>query len=295
VCIIIIRFDVWLGNSRGNVYCQKNIHFDNTTQEFWNFSWSEMASYDIPAKIDYILALSSYSTLSYIGHSEGSLIGFTSFSSNSTIAAKVNLFIALAPIVYLTNVGDIVKIAADIPPILLKAVFGTMSFLPPWSEGTAIINDVCTNDPLVCESTICAVIGCELGNLNKTMLPVYFSHFPAGTAVQNLLHYQQSVNTSVYQQYDYGSSNANQQHYNQTTPPTYSLSTLYVPTALFSGSHDKLSDPTDVDTIVNDMPKAPYYQEQIRGYGHLDFIWGSDAHRKLYPSIVSLLQEITSF
>lgn len=43
------------------------------------------------------------------------------------------------------------------------------------------------------------------------------------------------------------------------------------------------------------MPVAPVYQEEIRGYGHADFIWGQDAHRKLYPTVLSLLQQYNDF
>lgn len=54
------RFDVWLGNTRGNLYCLQNTQFSNTTQEFWNFSWDEIAQYDVPAKISYILKQTGY-------------------------------------------------------------------------------------------------------------------------------------------------------------------------------------------------------------------------------------------
>jgi len=283
-------FDVWLGNTRGNEYCLKNVNYSNTTQEFWNFSWDEIAAYDVPAKISYILEQTKQSQLSYIGHSEGTLIGFTEFSSNNATASQVNLFIALAPVVYLTNVGELIKLSAKLPPALIKDIFGTMSFLEPWSEISEEIASVCANDTLICETGLCAIAGCELGNMNSSMLPVYFSHYPAGSSIQNLLHYQQSVLNPVYQKYDYGTASANQQHYGQSTPPQYSLSTLYTPTALFSGSHDKFADPTDVQTLISQMPVDPYYQEEIRGYGHADFIWGKDAHRKLYPKVVSLLQ-----
>lgn len=62
-----------------------------------------------------------------------------------------------------------------------------------------MIEQICFNDTLVCESTLCAIAGCEIGNMNSSMIPVYFSHYPSGSSIQNLLHYQQSVLSPVYQ------------------------------------------------------------------------------------------------
>ena len=38
---------------------------------FWDFSWEEMGTYDIPAIIDFVLAKTGQSQVSYVGHSEG--------------------------------------------------------------------------------------------------------------------------------------------------------------------------------------------------------------------------------
>ncbi len=59
-------------------------------------SWDEMALIDLPTQIDYILQVSGFPTLSYIGHSEGTIQAFAGFQ-NPAVAAKVNIFVALAP------------------------------------------------------------------------------------------------------------------------------------------------------------------------------------------------------
>ena len=43
---------------------------------FWDFSWDEMAEYDLPAEIDYVLKTTGAQTLSYISHSQGTAQGF---------------------------------------------------------------------------------------------------------------------------------------------------------------------------------------------------------------------------
>jgi lysosomal acid lipase/cholesteryl ester hydrolase len=48
-------FDVWLANSRGNKYSRDHTHYNpDTDAEFWNFSFIEMAMFDLPAMVDYI-------------------------------------------------------------------------------------------------------------------------------------------------------------------------------------------------------------------------------------------------
>ena len=49
-------YDVWLGNSRGNTYSRANVDLDpdHNEKKFWNFSWYDMGTYDLPAVIDAI-------------------------------------------------------------------------------------------------------------------------------------------------------------------------------------------------------------------------------------------------
>lgn len=47
-----------------------SISFKILDPEFWKFSMDEMIKYDLPAEIDYILAQTNHSTLTYIGHSQ---------------------------------------------------------------------------------------------------------------------------------------------------------------------------------------------------------------------------------
>lgn len=50
-----LGYDVWLGNIRGNTYCKHHKTIRKGDKRFWDFSWHEMAKYDIPAAIDYVI------------------------------------------------------------------------------------------------------------------------------------------------------------------------------------------------------------------------------------------------
>lgn len=93
-------------------------------------SFQEMAQYDIPAMLKHALEVSGQHQLFYIGHSQGTLVGFTSFSSNPELAKKVKLFMALAPIYQLDHTAAILRdLAFTLDPIEVwikckKIIFG---------------------------------------------------------------------------------------------------------------------------------------------------------------------------
>lgn len=45
------RYDVWMGNFRGNKYSHKHKTLKPSDKEFWNFSLDELALYDIPSMV----------------------------------------------------------------------------------------------------------------------------------------------------------------------------------------------------------------------------------------------------
>ena len=85
-------YDVWLGNSRGplgssrcrhplthfagNVYCQNHVTLNTSNPAFWAFSWDQFVIYDLPSKINYVLATTGAANLTYVGHSEGTMSAF---------------------------------------------------------------------------------------------------------------------------------------------------------------------------------------------------------------------------
>jgi len=62
-------FDVWMGNSRGNKYSRSHDYLDPDGTDFWQFDWEDMGRYDLPAVIEYILAINPYPKVAYVGHS----------------------------------------------------------------------------------------------------------------------------------------------------------------------------------------------------------------------------------
>lgn len=285
-------FDVWLGNSRGNTYSRRHKTLSPKNPKFWDWSWDEMAQYDIPAVIDYIINTTGQQQLYYIGHSQGTLIGFSAFSQNQQIAKKVKLFIALAPVAYLGHTKTPLKILAHWPEQVYFEVFGDKDFLPSNWFFKLMALTAC-KDKLtlpICTNVLFLLCGYDYKNLNQSRLPVYVSHSPAGTSVKNMIHYSQAIQSGKYQNYDYGPG-GNKQHYGQATPPQYNVSNMRTPVVLYSAVNDWLADPKDVSYLKSQL-HTRYNSTEIAKWNHLDFAWGIDAGKILYSQLVQILKNL---
>ncbi|KYO42342.1 lysosomal acid lipase/cholesteryl ester hydrolase isoform A [Alligator mississippiensis] len=285
-------FDVWLGNSRGNTWSRKHKHYTVNEDEFWVFSYDEMAKYDLPASINFIEKKTEQKKIYYVGHSQGTTIAFIAFSTIPSLAKKIKLFFALAPVatVRFSN-SPLVKLG-KIPDLMLKIIFGKKQFLPQNWIQKWLATHICTHKLLddLCGNIFFLLCGFNERNLNMSRVDVYSTHCPAGTSVQNMIHWSQAVKSGQLQAYDWGSRAANWFHYNQTTPPFYKVKAMTVPTAVWTGGHDWLADPKDVNVLRSQIPNLVYYKN-IPEWEHLDFIWGLDAPKYMYNEIINLMKK----
>jgi hypothetical protein len=54
-------------HSRGNTFSRSHVSLSPDAAEFWAFSYDEMADYDIPASIDYVLKSTGVKRVAYVG------------------------------------------------------------------------------------------------------------------------------------------------------------------------------------------------------------------------------------
>ncbi|XP_078359982.1 lipase member K-like [Oculina patagonica] len=287
-------FDVWLGNIRGNDYSRRHVKYDPDQCKFWNWSWQEMAHYDLPAMINYALQVTGQEKLFYVGHSQGTLIAFNGFADNPALGNKIKAFFALAPIYTLNNSSEIAKGGAEIIYPLVKKLFPGLTFdLLPGRFLRALIKLGFCSNPLserVCYDFMELVIGMDSDNVEKSRVPVYLAHFAEGTSFKDVVHFGQIIVNKKCQKFDYGEA-GNKKHYNQATAPMCQVQNMPTPTLLFVGGDDGLGDPADVQALKPKISNLVHY-EVIPGWNHLDFLYGIDASKILYPKIVSVMKSV---
>ncbi|EGC34801.1 hypothetical protein DICPUDRAFT_34411, partial [Dictyostelium purpureum] len=280
-------FDVWISNSRGTLLSNEHVNNSIFNTMYWNFTLNELAEFDIPTCIDYILDVANRKQLSYIGHSQGTSIGFIAFNSNKKLEKKVNLFIALGPVTILTH-SPIAKSAASIP-LFESYLRGFMytGFL----NGASILQQpaafLCKLFPDICLYPLQMIEGMEVnGNINKTRLPVYISHVPGGSSTKNLLHWMQIYHNG-FKKFDYGHTE-NWEIYGQNTPPEYKLSESNIPTMFYTGTNDLFSTFEDVGWLAPQIKNLIKWKN-IKDFSHLDFIWSVNSHKEVYDDFIDTL------
>ncbi|XP_019636346.1 PREDICTED: gastric triacylglycerol lipase-like [Branchiostoma belcheri] len=287
-------FEVWLGNIRGNTYSKRHVKLKPSQEEFWAWSWDEMAKYDLPKMLTHALNVTKQTQLYYVGHSQGTMIGFAEFSRNQELARKVKTFFALAPVAYLGNMVSPLRLLSNfLEPIeLIYALLGKGEFMPT-SEFIRFLGQEFCDKPVLdvfCENILFLIAGFNYGNMNVTRIPVYVSHSPAGTSVQNMVHFAQLYQSGKFQMFDYGPQ-GNMLKYNQTTAPEYNATNVKLPVAMFSGGHDSLADPKDVVKLEGELPNITT-KTVLPEWEHLDFIWGMDAARRCYTDIIKIINSV---
>lgn len=285
-------FDVWLGNSRGNTYGRRHEKLDPNQKEFWQFSWDEIAKYDLPATVNKMIAITGVQQVYFVGHSQGGGVGYAQLSQDPDFAKKIKMFAPLAPAVYLDALTGPLKLLAPFSQDLdfIATLFGDGEILPNDKIFQWLAKDICTKEipAFLCKNFLFVLCGFDEQQINQTRVPVYIGQHPAGTSVQNINHFAQMVKTGKFQKYDYGAKD-NMLKYNQTTPPVYDPSKFTVPVAMFSGTHDWLVAPSDVTKLLN-VTRNVVNSKVISAWEHLDFIWAMDAPKLCYNDIIKLFK-----
>ncbi|KAG0421129.1 hypothetical protein HPB47_002975, partial [Ixodes persulcatus] len=112
----------------------------------------------------------------------------------------------------------------------------------------------------LCTVVLFLLASVDSNQTNKTRLSVYFSHYPAGTSVNNILHSMQRVRCNCFQKFDYGIIK-NLAKYGKTKPPEYKLSRVEVPVAIYWSKGDWYAAEKDVARLQEELPNVvEYYQ-----------------------------------
>ena len=273
-------YDVWLPNSRGNTFSRNHTTLKPfLNKEFWNYTFDDMARFDVVANVRYALHVSGQERLTFVGWSQGSTQMFIAAQGEHKdfLNEHVNLFVALSPVTYLKHQTSILlAVAKEFRlGVLLEAVFPYDVF--SWSELPTMASWLCkVTFEKLCKITIDVVCGHSPHDNGKAITNMA-AHFPAGTSVKDFDHFEQFLISERFGQYDYGKKK-NLEHYGVPDAPAYNLAKMNMTTALFRGSQDTLADPADVTRLLHDLRDNEniVFSKEYDGYSHVTWMVGID-------------------
>ncbi|KAI9788752.1 MAG: cholesterol esterase [Peltula sp. TS41687] len=280
-------YDVWLGNNRGNKYSKKSVNRSPTSTEFWNFSMDEFAFHDIPNSIAYILDTTGQPSLSYIGFSQGTAQAFASLSIHPKLNEQVDLFIALAPAMAPAGLSNgVVDALIKASPEVIFLAFGRQSILKSVTMWQTIlyppifvrIIDICLS----------FLFNWSTRNISPHQKLAAYPHLYSFTSTKSIVHWFQIIRNQSFQMYDDDvqaplNIGGSSKYYKVARFPTRNIKT---PVMLLYGGSDSL---VDIMVMLKQLPDHTVAVE-IPHFEHLDFLWGNDVDKLVFPHIFTALE-----
>ena len=99
-------FDVWLGNNRGCRFCREHSKLSSESSKFWNFSFDQLAEFDIPALLKKVSEETGGQKVPYFGVSQGctQMLAALSIKENrERVIPYLHSVLGYAPAVYFNN------------------------------------------------------------------------------------------------------------------------------------------------------------------------------------------------
>ncbi|RKP37945.1 Alpha/Beta hydrolase protein [Dimargaris cristalligena] len=279
-------YDVWLGNSRGNKYSYRHLTKRTWQTEFWDFAIDDLAMFDVPNTIDYILATTGVSKLAYIGFSQGTAQMFCALSSNAELNDKVSLFVALAPATTPRGFdSDVVNAMIKTSPQVLYLLLGrreALSIALTWQE-------LLPTDLFVSVLDVCLdfLFGWKTLNMSPTTKAVCYHHLYSFSSVKSIVHWMQIIRTGRLQYYDEIPVTPNPVFRSGHFCHRYLTRQIRIPIALFHGGRDSLSS---AEQLITKELRKPVYVKEVPHYEHLDFLWADDLRREVLDDLIAVLR-----
>ncbi|KAJ3641073.1 hypothetical protein Zmor_027595 [Zophobas morio] len=283
-------YDVWLADVRGCHSSRNHTTLNpDTDPKFWDFSWNEMATIDVPAMIDYVLQTTNQPNLYYVGYSQGSALLFITMSLYPEYNAKVRVHVGLAPGGYIDtkkiNPLHVFANGNDLLNTFLERI--GMNELPPpiytFAQGAT-----CRVSPDFCRFLLMTVFRYKPSEVNSTIVTSFLNHFPASASRRQTIHILGLVRSGLFKMDDFGAGNV--KVYGTSTPPLVNLGAVTAKTHLFCSDDDDIVSDFDVSRLCEELGACVEKHLVTEGtIKHLDWLMGPRIRELIYSKLVKVM------
>lgn len=264
-------------------------------KEYWDFSYEEMGTRDVPAVIDHILSVTAYGKISYIGFSQGTTLFFVMCSMRPEYNDKIHVPILLAPVAWVSNLKmlslNFFGRNTQLFDLLTDGIglYELFPFNP--NKAYSSINCHRRYPTMLCNIEYHINFGLTNSSyLSPDKITVIDSHLPAGVSAKNLLHFIQGFTSKRFQRFDYGPEK-NLEVYFTKHPPIYDVKQITVPVNLISSETDWLSHYKDVQVLAKKLPNVKRFImfNKSLEFSHLEFVFGTRVKDFVNDPVVNIL------
>ncbi|TKY66416.1 Triacylglycerol lipase 2 [Spatholobus suberectus] len=151
-------YDVWLANARGTKYSRGHKSLKPNDTAYWDWSWDELASYDLPAFVKYVYS-NTGQRMHYAGHSLGTLMALATFSQGQLLDMLRSAAL-LSPIAHTHQVtSPLVKLAADTFIANHLYWLGLREFIPNGDVAGKFMKGICNSLNFNCSNLLTLFTG----------------------------------------------------------------------------------------------------------------------------------------
>ncbi|XP_065225608.1 gastric triacylglycerol lipase-like [Planococcus citri] len=294
-------YDVWMANARGNTFSRKHVEYNPYQKEFWNYSFHEIALYDLPAAIDHILETTEEKQLIYIGYSMGTAVFYAMASTLTEYQEKIKFQISLGPVSAIPHSNSAARSLISYMNQIdkLAGLYSNGAFmerdLTMKNFGPFFCGPGTSNNENYCKKYIFfSVFGESPEQFDDNLLPVISNNFPAGTSCKNMIHFSQLISSGTFAQFNY-EEDENMRKYGSATPPEYNIDKIRVPMRLYYSDNDLLSTPLDTKLFYQKIAKPLGLKRvNLDKFNHIDFLWAKDINRLLNDEIIKFINNSTN-
>jgi lysosomal acid lipase/cholesteryl ester hydrolase len=297
-------YDVWIGNNRGTKYSSNHLKYNRDHQGYWDYCIDDLAAYDVPAMIEYVLQATNSSQIAYVGFSQGSTQGFASLFSKSKLQSQVSLFIALSPALKSSGLSSfwLQKLLHTFPHLLFH-VFGRHGMLSFCEDVRQVLSKSFFANIVKYAMNFLFHWNCE--NITSQRRVEFFQFCYSPSSVKCVNHWFQIIQHGSFRSYrheidqkgaslrkgrttDTASRQSQQQ---QSQDLSYDLRKPFnCPVAIFYGGSDTLIT-RNIHEVLEEMSGSIKFLHCEPSYEHLDMIWADNAHEKIFPKMIEQLEK----
>ncbi|XP_045446849.1 lipase 3-like [Melitaea cinxia] len=275
-------YDVWMGNARGGLNSRRHVQLNPDVERnaFFDYSFEDIGTKDVPEMIDYILKVTGQPQLHYIGHSQGGTVFLVMNSIRTEYNQKIKSAHLLAGVGYMEHFPNRLLRALAISTNLIYSFAVTHGIVE-------VLGPAETNEPSpeIADTT-------EKGLLD-TLLDAITSLFGesemlAPASIKQYAHFGQNIRAKTFKRWDYGPI-GNMRTYGSLRAPSYDISKITINTTMHYTVSDDLLDERDVIKMSSVMPNARNRKIARESFTHTDFVVAPDAKELLYDYIIEEL------